>query len=232
MARETLNREKVLDAALRLVQEQGIGNLSMRKLAGQLGVEAMSLYNHVANKADLLDGMEARIFETVAVPDPALSWDSRVRLLAEGLYGSFTRHPAVLRALAAEEANPRSVGALKVIDALMKALLDAGLDEYGAVRGYRSILGTVFGAVLTDTVDATGVDTNRAVPIGVWFTTNVTEAEMPSLHRVLPALGRADCVQDFTFQVDLLIAGLRTAAATSTSSATDELAQRPGSTPG
>jgi TetR/AcrR family transcriptional regulator, tetracycline repressor protein len=58
----------------------------------------------------------------------------------------------------------------------------------------------------------TGLDGRREVPIGVWFATMVTEEQLPSLHRVLPALARADCVQDFAFALDLLIAGLRAAA--------------------
>ena len=61
--REPLNRERVLRAALALADEAGVESLSMRKLAKELGVEAMSLYNHVANKDDLLDGLVDLVFE-------------------------------------------------------------------------------------------------------------------------------------------------------------------------
>ncbi|WP_410618315.1 TetR/AcrR family transcriptional regulator [Amycolatopsis sp. cmx-8-4] len=204
-----LNRGKVLDAALRLADEQGLAALSMRKVAAAVGVEAMSLYNHVSNKGDLLDGLTARVFEEVDVPDPALPWESRVRLLADGLYASFARHPVVVRALAAQDANPRSAGALKVIDALLHALLDAGLSEEATARAYRSLLGMLFGSVLTGAA-GTGAGTSavRAEPVGAYFRRMATPSELPSLHRVLPALESGDCVQDFEYQLDLLIGGL------------------------
>ena len=205
-----LTREKVLDAALRLADEQGLAALSMRKVAAAVGVEAMSLYNHVSNKGDLLDGLTARVFEEVALPDPALPWDVRLRSLAAGLHASFTRHPVVVRALAAQDANPRSAGALRVIDAVLHALLDAGLSEETAARSYRSLLGMLFGSVLTGTATPAGPGspTVRDEPVVAWFRRMVTAEELPSLHRVLPALESGDCVQDFGYQLDLLIGGL------------------------
>ncbi|MER6663724.1 TetR/AcrR family transcriptional regulator C-terminal domain-containing protein [Amycolatopsis japonica] len=207
-----LSREKVLDAALRLAGEQGLAGLSMRKLAADVGVEAMSLYNHVANKGDLLDGLTARVFESVPLPEPG-PWDERLRALTHGLYTAFSRYPVVVRALATDAANPRSAGALKFIDAMFSALLDAGLDERGAARGYRSLIGLVFGAVLTETVGLSGVpdpsDLARAEPVVAWFRRSVTAGGLPSLHRALPSLLDGDCLQDFEAQLDLVIGGLR-----------------------
>ncbi|WP_255355826.1 TetR family transcriptional regulator, partial [Frankia sp. CpI1-P] len=65
---------------MRLADERGLAGLTMRRLAAELGVEAMSLYNHVANKRDLLDGIAARVYESIPLPDPALAWDERLRL--------------------------------------------------------------------------------------------------------------------------------------------------------
>ncbi|WIX92178.1 TetR/AcrR family transcriptional regulator C-terminal domain-containing protein [Amycolatopsis sp. DG1A-15b] len=203
----SLTREKILDAALRLADEQGMAALSMRKVAAAVGVEAMSLYNHVENKGDLLDGLTARVFEEVALPDPALPWDDRLRSLAEDLYASFVRHPVVVRALAAQDANPRSAGALRVIDALLRALLDAGLTEEAAARSYRSLLGMLFGSVLTRTTGP-GAKAARAEPVVAYFRRMVAAGELPSLQRVLPALESGDCVQDFEYQLELLIGGL------------------------
>ncbi|MGK3200809.1 TetR/AcrR family transcriptional regulator C-terminal domain-containing protein [Amycolatopsis sp. MEPSY49] len=208
-----LNREKVLDVALRLADEQGLAALSMRKVAAAAGVEAMSLYNHVENKGDLLDGLTARVFEEVPLPDPALPWDARLRSLAAGLHASFTRHPVVVRALAAQDANPRSAGALRVIDALLRALLDAGLTEEAAARSYRSLLGMLFGSVLTGAAAAGDAKAERAEPVVAYFRRMATAEELPSLRRVLPALETGDCVQDFGYQLDLLIGGLLAAQA-------------------
>ncbi|HEY3708215.1 MAG TPA: TetR/AcrR family transcriptional regulator C-terminal domain-containing protein [Amycolatopsis sp.] len=215
MVRETLTREKVLEAALRLVDEHGMSALSMRKLAAELGVEAMSLYNHVKNKGDLLDGITAHVFESVPLPAEGWGWETRVRHLAEGLYTAFTRHPAVVRTLAAEEANPRSPGALRVMDALVGALLDGGLDEAAAARGYRSLMGLTFGAALADSVGLAGAPAEREEPVDDWFARMVNPRDHPNLVRVLPALESVDCVQDFQEQLALLLAGLRVSAARS-----------------
>jgi TetR/AcrR family tetracycline transcriptional repressor len=213
--RRTLSRDAVLDAALGLADEGGLGAVSMRRLASRLGVEAMSLYNHVSGKADLLDGIASRIFESVTVPDTALPWDERVRVLIRGCYQAMRAHPAVVQALVAETANPRSAGALAVIDELLGALFDAGLDERAAARGYRSLLGLVFGSVLVETSDpAVPVvpDSERAEPIADWFVRMATPASLPNLHRALPALMAADCAADFGDELDLLIEGLRASA--------------------
>ncbi|MEU4666453.1 TetR/AcrR family transcriptional regulator C-terminal domain-containing protein [Amycolatopsis sp. NPDC023774] len=114
-------------------------------------------------------------------------------------------------ALVAEEANPRSPGALRVIDVLLGALLDAGLDEEAAARGYRSLMGLRFGAALADSV--AGDVAQRDEPVGDWFSRMVTPEELPNLYRVLPSLADVDCVQDFHDQLDLLLTGLRAAAA-------------------
>ena len=208
MVRETLTREKVLDAALAFVDEHGMAALSMRKLAAELGVEAMSLYNHVRNKGDLLDGLVARMFDAVPIPDPAAPWDVRVRSLAKELYGQFRQHPAVLRTLVAEEANPRSPGALKVIDSVLGALLDAGLDDIETVRAYRSLTGLTFGAALTEETGLAGAPSARAEPVDDWFLRMATPTETPNLHRLLPVLTDADCRPDFETQLDLLVSAL------------------------
>jgi TetR/AcrR family transcriptional regulator, tetracycline repressor protein len=207
--RETLTRAKVLDAALRLAGENGLAGLSMRKLAAALGVEAMSLYNHVANKGDLLDGMAGRVFESIPLPDPALPWDARLRALALGAHDTLSAHPVVVRALASDQANPRTSGALRFIDALLGALLDAGLDEREAARRYRSLLGAVFGSVLASSADAVHGVTERDEPIAAWFVRTVTAGELPSLHRTLPALLDENCLPDFESDVDFLVEGLR-----------------------
>jgi TetR/AcrR family tetracycline transcriptional repressor len=205
MGRQTLSRERVLDAALRLADQNGLAGLSMRKLASELGVEAMSLYNHVKNKGDLLDGIAARVFEGIPLPDPALPWEDRLRALGHATFAAFNAHPVVAQALAADQAKPLSRGALRLIDAILGALLDAGLSEYFAARGYRSMLGMVFGAVL---VDSSGLAAEPAAPPIEWFQRNVSQQDMPSLFRVLPALAEVDCIQDFEFQLELFLNGL------------------------
>jgi TetR/AcrR family transcriptional regulator, tetracycline repressor protein len=212
MPRRSLTREAVLDAALALADEGGLEAVSMRRLAARLGVEAMSLYNHVSNKGDLLDGITSRVFESIAIPDSALAWDERVRALIGSCFEEFRAHPAVVRAVVTDAADPRSAGALRFIDAILGALFGAGLDERDAARAYRSLLGLVFGSVLMESADPAVTDAARTEPIADWFRRTVTADGLPHLHRVLPALMAADCVAGFDHELGLLIQGIRATA--------------------
>jgi TetR/AcrR family transcriptional regulator, tetracycline repressor protein len=207
-----LSRDSILDAALGLADEGGLGAVSMRRIAARLGVEAMSLYNHVSSKADVLDGITSRVFETIPVPDAALAWDDRARTLIRAAYEALRAHPAVVSALVTEAANPRSARALEVIDAILGTLFEAGFDERQAARGYRSLLGLVFGSVLVESADPAISEADSAEPIADWFQRTATPAGMPHLHRALPALMAADCAADFDHELDLVIQGLRASA--------------------
>src|ERR671933_1997998 len=93
--RRPLNRRRVLEAAVRFADREGLESLTMRRLGAELGVEAMSLYNHVPNKSALLDGMVEVLLNELEVPPEKLGWEERIR---EG-YGAFRRlaheHPNV-----------------------------------------------------------------------------------------------------------------------------------------
>src|SRR5438132_13160819 len=88
-----LSRERVLDAAIRLADEGGIESLSMRKLARTLGVEAMSLYNHVANKGDLVDAIVDLVVDEIELPAGEDDWEAAIRTCAVSAHEAFLRHP-------------------------------------------------------------------------------------------------------------------------------------------
>ena len=77
--RETLSRERVLRAAMALADERGIGALTMRELAGRLGIEAASLYNHVSGKDDLLTGMTDLVIAEIDLPSEGTGWREAMR---------------------------------------------------------------------------------------------------------------------------------------------------------
>src|SRR6266540_4084712 len=92
-SRVPLSRERVLHAAIRLADQGGIEALSMRKLAQELGVEAMSLYNHVANKNDVLDVMVDAVAGEIAAPSGEADWKTAIRTIAISSYETLLRHP-------------------------------------------------------------------------------------------------------------------------------------------
>src|ERR1700737_4833368 len=77
--RAALTRERILRAAIGLADRDGIESLSMRKLGEVLGVEAMSLYNHVRNKVDMLDGMVDVVFSEIDLPTSEEDWKTAIR---------------------------------------------------------------------------------------------------------------------------------------------------------
>jgi AcrR family transcriptional regulator len=92
-ARAPLSRERVLAAAIALADAGGIEALTMRRLGQELGVEAMSLYRHVANKDDLLDGMVDVVFGEIELPTDGTDWRTAMRERAISVRAALTRHP-------------------------------------------------------------------------------------------------------------------------------------------
>lgn len=91
--RTPLSRERILEAAVALADASGIDAVTMRGLASQLGVEAMSLYNHVANKDDLLDGVVEVIASEIEEPDASAGWRDATRQRALAAHTALLRHP-------------------------------------------------------------------------------------------------------------------------------------------
>ena len=90
--RVPLSRERILQAALEIADEDGIESLSMRKLGQALGFEAMSLYNHVANKNDLLDGILDLVLAETEEPAPTDDWAVGIRRSALSVHRALRRH--------------------------------------------------------------------------------------------------------------------------------------------
>src|SRR5918992_2078974 len=91
--RAPLTKERVLEAAIALADEGGIKALSMRKLAQELGVEAMSLYNHVANKADLLDGIVELVAGEIDLALDEEDWKAALRRRVISAHAALSSHP-------------------------------------------------------------------------------------------------------------------------------------------
>ena len=91
--RAPLSRERVLRAAIELADQGGIESLTMRKLGQQLGVEAMSLYNHVANKDDILDGIVDLVLGDIDVPPAGTHWKAAMRQRSISAHEVLLAHP-------------------------------------------------------------------------------------------------------------------------------------------
>lgn len=132
-------------AAIALADDGGIEALSMRKLAKDLGVEAMSLYNHVNNKGDLVDAMVDLVVREIELPaDP--DWEKAIRQCAISAYDTFLRHPWACSLVMAPrdlrlEENPR----LRYMEWLLGRLEKAGFSPELTYRGYHALDSHILG---------------------------------------------------------------------------------------
>ena len=124
--RTPLSRDRVLRTAIALADERGVGELTMRKLAKELGVEAMSLYNHVANKGDLLDGMIDVVFSEIEPPAVGGDWRAELRKRAVSTREALLRHPWAVGEM--EGRSNHGPSNLRVHDAVLGCLRAAGFS--------------------------------------------------------------------------------------------------------
>lgn len=110
--REPVTRERAIRAAVAVADERGIESLSMRKLAVELGVEAMSLYYHVKSKEEILDGMLDVVYSEFATPKAGDEWRSAMQARAESTRRVLARHPWAISMKARMSPGPATLGHL------------------------------------------------------------------------------------------------------------------------
>lgn len=146
---QPVTRERILDEAIRLADEEGLAALSMRRIARALGVEAMALYNHVANKEAILDGLVDRVLGEMDLPEPHDDWRSGMRRRAASARAAFARHPW---AIGLVEARPRgsSPRRLGYYDRVLGALRAAGFDARAAMRAFAIVDAYLYGFLVQE----------------------------------------------------------------------------------
>src|SRR5256714_1330790 len=138
-----LNRERILRAALELADEAGIESVSMRKLGQALGFEAMSLYNHVANKDAVLDGIVALVLDETELPTESGDWDTAVRSSAVSVYRALRRHPWACSLLMSP--SPVRPARLRYMDLLLGRLREAGFSAETTYHAYHVLDAHIYG---------------------------------------------------------------------------------------
>jgi AcrR family transcriptional regulator len=141
--RSQLSREAVLGAAVTFADERGIDALSMRKLGEALGVEAMSLYNHVANKGEILDGIGDLVVSEIEIPADDLDWKTAMRRRANSAHEVFLRHPWVTTLI--ESQINMSPERLRYFDATIGSLRRGGFSTELAYNAFLSLDSYIYG---------------------------------------------------------------------------------------
>jgi len=146
--RAPLSRDQVLQAAVALADEGGVGALSMRKLGQVLGVEAMSLYNHVAGKAGLLDGMIDVVFSEIGLPPAVGGWKSAMRARALSARAVLGRHRWAIGLM--ESRKTPGPATLRHHDAVLGCLRGAGFSVELTAHAYSLLDSYIYGFALQE----------------------------------------------------------------------------------
>jgi AcrR family transcriptional regulator len=210
--RAPLSRERALAAAVAIADTEGIESLSMRRLARELGVEAMSLYHHLAGKEELLDGMIDRVFGEIQLPFQDRPWKDAMRERALSVRATLTRHPWAISLMVSRKApGPHT---LRHHDAVLGACRRAGFSVPMAAHAFSLIDSYIFGFVLQELNlpfnenDAMAAKVNEIVPAHA-LAAFPHLAELTVEHVLKPGYRYGD---EFEFGLKLILEGLEAAA--------------------
>jgi AcrR family transcriptional regulator len=206
-----LSRPKVLLAAIALADESGIEALTMRKLGEQLGVEAMSLYKHVANKDALLDGMIDSVFAEVHLPIGEADWKSQMRQRAISMRQAMTRHPWAVGLM--ESGAKPGPATLRHHDAVIGALRTAGFSTAMTAHAFSALDSYIYGFAMQEKALPFHTPEETA-EMAHLFLAHFPAAEYPHLaeltteHVLQPGYDYGD---EFAFGLELILEGLENA---------------------
>jgi len=211
--RAPLTRERVLRVAVGLADDSGIGSLSMRKLGQALGVEAMSLYNHVANKDELLDGMVDLVFGEIDLPSDAVDWRTAMRARAVSARRALTRHRWAI-GLMESRASP-GPATLRHHDRVIGALRAAGFSIALTAHAFSALDAYIYGFALQE-ASLPFETADETVEVAETILAQMRPDEFPHLtelaveHVLQPGY---DYGEEFEFGLDLILDGLERARA-------------------
>jgi len=209
-SREPLSRERALQVAMALADEKGLEALTMRALAQALGVEAMSLYHHVSNKNDILDGMVDLVFAQIELPSGSGDWKSEMRKRAHSARAALNRHPWAIGLM--ESRSAPGMATLMHHDAVLGSLRKGGFSLALTAHGYSLIDAYLYGFVLQELqlpFDTENSKDTQAVAKAIFE--KLPEGALPNMveftmkHVLRPGYSYA---KEFDFGLELILDGL------------------------
>jgi len=206
--RAGLSRAVVLDAAVGLADAEGLPKLSMRSLAGRLGVEAMSLYHHVAGKDELLDGMVDAVFAEIHLPRAGADWSEELRRRSVSGREAMLRHQWAIGLMDSRRSpGPQT---LRHHDAVLGCLRAAGFSLDMAAHAFAVLDAHLYGFVVQE-LALPFREGDDLAPLAQDLATNLATDQLPHLaefmvgHALQPGYSFGD---EFGYGLDLILEGL------------------------
>jgi len=206
-----LTRSMILQAALRIVDRDGVDGLSMRRLSVALGRDPVMLYRHVPNKAAVLDGVAEIVLAQLSVDTADPDWAGQLRVVAHEFRQLAVTHPNVVPLLVTRPlATPlglRPPGMLRPIEDVLALLTSAGFTGDDALHIYRVLFGYLYGHILNELQEVIErpEETDDVLRLGLH---RLTITEFPVLRALAPALASYDGTKELDRFLDLLLPGL------------------------
>ena len=208
--RPRLSKERVLRAAVALAVRDGIESLSMRKLADELGAGAMSLYHHVPNKEQLLDGMVDIVFSEIELPPTDVDWKTAMRKRAVSTREALARHRWAVGLM--EGRTTHGPSNLSLHNAVLGCLRAAGFSLEMTVHAYSVLDAYIYGFALQETdMSSETADDFAAEAQRQMLEYEAVLADYPYLVEVVGgyvAESGYDYATEFLFGLDLILDGL------------------------
>lgn len=221
--RDPISREAIVDAAIRLLDAEGLDALSMRRIADELGTGAASLYWHVGSKDGLLDLVFDKVIGEVTIPDAVPGqWREQLKDLARAQRAVSLRHPYVVRISIGR--IPMGPNALRYSERALAILRSGGLPPRLAVQGSHLLISTINGFTLDETgvgdeagaadQAGTGEDgVQQAADMARDYLAGLPVQRFPNLVAMADEFSYADPDERFELLIDIFVDGLARRAA-------------------
>ncbi|WP_344059437.1 TetR/AcrR family transcriptional regulator [Microbacterium pumilum] len=211
--RTQLSRDRVLEAAIDIADEDGLDALTMRRLGEALGIEAMSVYTHIANKEDLLNGMVDAVFAEIELPSHSDDWRTALHKRSESFRDMLTRH-SWATSLKDSGTNP-GPATLRHHDRVLGTLRNAGFSLPLTAHAFAALDSYIYGFAMQEkTLPFTTEEETAAMAQIMLAQLAMADypylAELTAKHVLRPGYNFS---HEFDFGLDLLLDGLERALA-------------------
>jgi TetR/AcrR family transcriptional regulator, tetracycline repressor protein len=207
--RGSLTREEIIKEALALLEQEGPGALSMRRLADRVGVTPNALYTHVRGKADLIDGLIDQVYAGLTLElDRSDDWTQQLATLSQAIRAHLLAHPAVVPyAIQQPGLGPHS---LRLGEAIYNVLRPAGFSDQAVVGTVFALLTYILGFVALEVPRAsTDPQTSDEYVRRMWaFFAALPPGEFPHTVELAAQLARSSTEDQFQFGIRTFLAGL------------------------
>jgi AcrR family transcriptional regulator len=209
--RSALSRDRIVERAVEIADAEGIEAVSMRRIASDLGATPMALYNHIANKDELMNGIAGHLLSEIDLSALDMSdWAKAIKTGYSDFRRVLLRHPNLLPVL--QRKTEMSADALRPVELAISVLQGAGFSPDEALKAHWTLSGFVMGHVLWQMTNPF-LENQEEVTAPQIMAMNhrrvITPEEFPCLFTTLPAMEACDMDEAWEFGIDAIIQGLK-----------------------